>query len=65
MGMLSYQELYQKSATELTTLLHETKGQLTLFRFHNSAGQENNVRKSRALRKYIAMIHTALRQRNG
>ncbi len=49
------------NAEEIKKLLAEARGKLTLFKFHTTAGQENNVKKGKNLRRTIARLLTALR----
>lgn len=63
MNNMDYQELKNKSATELQALLAETGGDLQALRFQASERQLKNVRAIRSARKTVARVLTALKAR--
>lgn len=56
-------ELRELSAEELTTRLHEAKGELFNLRFQNATGQLTNNRRLGTVKRDIARIHTVIRER--
>lgn len=60
---MDYQELNQKSATELRTLLSEKRQALRELRVQASERQLKNVRAIRSARQTVARILTALKVR--
>jgi large subunit ribosomal protein L29 len=61
--MVKAAELRDMSPTELEAKLSETKEELFNLRFQNATGQLDNYKRLGELRKDVARIRTALRER--
>ncbi|MEK7088111.1 MAG: 50S ribosomal protein L29 [Patescibacteria group bacterium] len=54
----------EKTTAELTRLVEENRNKLHTFRFAMAGGKQKNVKEGRNLRKEIARLLTAIRQKS-
>ncbi|VEU59734.1 50S ribosomal protein L29 [Mesomycoplasma neurolyticum] len=60
---MKFIELKNKSLSELETLLTELKNELFLLRFKNSTSRQDKTHKIPEIRKDIARVLTAIREK--
>lgn len=58
-----FKDLKSKSLPELQKLVEEYKAELFTLRFKNSTGQQDKTHKIAAVRKDIAKVLTAIKQK--